>query len=50
MEETYGLAPPYGILVYGDGREVKVAWDQAAKSHLGGILEGRKARAGPTEA
>ena len=50
VEEETHQPPPYGILCYGDGREVRVAWDQAARYQLGEILGGRKARAGPAEA
>ena len=39
VEETYGRAPPYGVLCYGDGTEVRVAWNAKAKSELRSIFE-----------
>ena len=49
VEETYGRAPPFGILCYGDGREFRVAWDAAARAEvlaglarLGGLYMGRR--------
>ena len=34
VEETYGRAPPYGILCYGDGREFRVAWDATSRAEV----------------
>jgi CRISPR-associated exonuclease Cas4 len=34
VEETTGAAPPYGVLRYGDGGEVRVPWDRAARAEL----------------
>ena len=34
VEETYGRAPPFGILAYGDGREFRVEWDAKAGLEL----------------
>ncbi len=34
VEETYGHRPPFGVLAYGDGREVAVAWDEKARIEL----------------
>jgi CRISPR-associated exonuclease Cas4 len=34
VEETTGVAPPYGMIRYGDGGEVRVAWDRAARAEL----------------
>ena len=45
VEETYGRAPPYGMLCYGDGRETRVEWGAAAKGELRENLE-RHARVG----
>ncbi len=39
VEETYGRAPPYGILSYGDGREMWVTWNSEAREDLIGRLE-----------
>ncbi|MDE1820876.1 MAG: hypothetical protein KGJ23_12675 [Euryarchaeota archaeon] len=39
VEETYGKAPPYGILSYGDGRELHVDWDEVSRSDLRRSLE-----------
>ena len=47
VEQTYGRAPPYGILCYGDGREFHIPWDAAARAEvlaglarLGGLYMG----------
>ena len=32
--ETYGRAPPYGILCYGDGSQVRVPWDARARAEV----------------
>ncbi len=34
VEETTGRAPPYGLLVYGDGAEFTVPWTPAARAEL----------------
>lgn len=34
VEETYGVAPPFGRLRYGDGTEYSVPWDAAARAEL----------------
>ncbi len=34
LEETRGEASPYGVLRYGDGREYRIPWDEAARSEL----------------
>jgi CRISPR-associated exonuclease Cas4 len=33
-EDKTGVAPPYGLLVYGDGTEWKIHWDAAARDEL----------------
>ena len=34
LEEIEGVAPPFGVLRYGDGREVEVPWGSEARSIL----------------
>ena len=34
VEDRYGAAPPYGLLIYGDGIPRKVAWDGRARQEL----------------
>lgn len=34
IEEIYGKAPPYGILVYGDGREHLIRFDDSLRTDL----------------
>jgi len=34
VEETWGRSPPFGILVYRDGREWILPWDRSARVHL----------------
>jgi len=34
LEETSGVAPPYGLLRYGDGVEFRVPWTAAARAEL----------------
>jgi CRISPR-associated exonuclease Cas4 len=34
VEETTGVAPPYGVVRYGDGTEFRVPWDPVAKAEL----------------
>jgi len=34
VEETTGRAPPYGVVRYGDGGEVRLRWDRAAREEL----------------
>jgi CRISPR-associated exonuclease Cas4 len=34
VEETYGAAPPFGVLRYGDGTEFTVRWDPATRADL----------------
>lgn len=34
VEESFGRTPPYGVLVYGDGSELRVSWDARAKADL----------------
>ena len=35
VEETSGRAPPYGLLRYGDGTELRVPWTAEARSEVG---------------
>jgi len=37
VEETTGVAPPYGLLRYGDGQEFRLAWTPAARAELLGV-------------
>lgn len=39
VEETFRSPPPFGIVVYGDGSEYRVAWDAAAKREFLSVLE-----------
>lgn len=41
VEESYGRVPPYGILAYGDGTEVVVAWDAHARDDLHRVCNSR---------
>ena len=34
VEDRYGAAPPYGLLIYSDGIPRKVAWDDRARQEL----------------
>ena len=34
VEDRYGAAPPYGLLIYSDGIPRKVAWDGRARQEL----------------
>jgi CRISPR-associated exonuclease Cas4 len=34
VEDAFDRAPPYGVLVYGDGRKIRVPWDQSAMADL----------------
>ncbi len=34
VEDRYGAAPPYGLLIYSDGIPRKVAWDGGARQEL----------------
>jgi len=34
LEETTGVAPPFGILRYSDGGEFRLAWDRPARAEL----------------
>lgn len=34
VEEETGTPPPYGLLLYGDGREFRVPWDREARRTL----------------
>ena len=34
VEDRYGAAPPYGLLIYGDGVPRKVTWDGRARQEL----------------
>ena len=34
VEDQQGVAPPYGLLIYGDGVPRKVAWDGRARQEL----------------
>jgi CRISPR-associated exonuclease Cas4 len=34
VEETWGVAPPFGVIRYGDGTEFRVAWDPPARARL----------------
>ncbi|MDG6898151.1 MAG: hypothetical protein JRN24_00290, partial [Nitrososphaerota archaeon] len=44
VEETYGRAPPYGVVAYEDGRELRLAWDAGAKLELRGVLRNQSER------
>jgi CRISPR-associated exonuclease Cas4 len=37
VEETTGVAPPYGLLRYADGAEFRLPWTRAARAELLGI-------------
>lgn len=48
VEETTSVAPPYGVLRYGDGGEFRIPWDLAARrrvlalrARVGGRYDGR---------
>jgi CRISPR-associated exonuclease Cas4 len=34
LEEAAGQAPPYGVIRYGDGPEVRLPWDDRARAEL----------------
>ena len=34
IEETYGVAPPYGVLRYGEGREYRIPWTPESRAEL----------------
>jgi CRISPR-associated exonuclease Cas4 len=34
VEETTGVAPPFGVLRYSDGAEFRVAWDARARAEI----------------
>lgn len=34
IEETTGRPPPYGLVRYGDGQEVRIAWTPAVRAEL----------------
>jgi CRISPR-associated exonuclease Cas4 len=34
LEESTGVAPPFGVVRYGDGVEFRVRWDAAARANL----------------
>jgi CRISPR-associated exonuclease Cas4 len=34
LEETTGVAPPYGVVRYGDGGEERISWDRAIRHEL----------------
>jgi CRISPR/Cas system-associated exonuclease Cas4 (RecB family) len=34
LEETTGRSPPFGAIVYGDGTEFRIGWDDVARSTL----------------
>jgi len=34
VEETTGTAPPYGVVRYGDGGEVRIPWDRRTRDEL----------------
>ena len=38
LEEATGVPPPFGLLVYGDGREIRVPWDPKARRELSQAL------------
>lgn len=40
VEEAFARAPPYGILAYGDGSEIRVPWDGRARAELKAVTEG----------
>lgn len=54
LEETTGVAPPFGVLRYGDGREWRIAWDAAARAEvldlLGQVRQRYDGRATPSPA
>ncbi len=39
VEETYGRAPPYGILCFRGGGEVRVTWNAGARAELHSIVK-----------
>ena len=38
-EAESGASPPFGVLRYGDGFEVRIAWDRAARRELGAVRQ-----------
>ena len=40
VEEHYGVRPPYGVLVLGDGRRVKIAQSEALRGWVLAMAEG----------
>jgi CRISPR-associated exonuclease Cas4 len=34
VEETTGVAPPFGVLRYSDGTEFRVPWDRTARAEI----------------
>lgn len=38
IEETFGVPPPHGVLVYGDGSEVRVPWDSSSRDEVLEVL------------
>jgi CRISPR/Cas system-associated exonuclease Cas4 (RecB family) len=38
VEEAFGRGPPYGVLVYGDGSEVRVPWDGRGRAELKAVV------------
>lgn len=39
VEEGYRTPPPYGILAYGDGSEIRVAWNSTTRQEMLSVLE-----------
>jgi CRISPR-associated exonuclease Cas4 len=39
LEEVEGVAPPYGVVRYGDHREFRLPWDAAARREVETLLE-----------
>ena len=54
LEETTGVAPPFGVLRYADGREWRLPWDAAARGEvlelLGAVRQRYDGRATPSPA
>lgn len=50
VEETYGSPPPFGVLSYGDGVEIRVSWNRDARGELLNVLsEWRQPYQGATD-
>jgi CRISPR-associated exonuclease Cas4 len=39
LEEVTGASPPFGLLVYGDGSELKVPWNAQARNEILSLLD-----------